>query len=208
MEISMKDISGKALTIVGLKGSGKTVFMRHLLNAFKRHLIVDPMMEYRGFRRYIPKNRCYSDAGVAEIDMVAEMLVVPNKGNKAKVDLFAVDEANRYFPSRHPLPPVIQDINDLQRHWGLTSAYIARRPTQINTDIVELSDWIIVYNLAGKNDIQYLNDLSDGLGDEVLKLPKYHFMFVDQRRDYKMMSPVPLTEPVTKRQEVKVDVES
>ena len=203
MEISMKDIKGKAISIFGLKGAGKTVFLKNLLNAFPKHLIIDPMLEYGGYRRYLPENRAFSPAAQAEIDMVAEMLVVPTKGNKAKVDLFAIDEANRYLPSRHPLPPVIQDINDLQRHWGLTSAYIARRPTQINTDVIELSDWIIIYNLAGKNDIQYLNDLSDGLGDEVLKMPKYHFMFVDQRRQYQMMSPVPMAAPKTRKKEVK-----
>ena len=205
MDLSMSTLKGKAITIVGLKGSGKTVFLKHLLNAFPKHLIVDPMLEYKGYRRYIPQNRSYSDGAVEEIDMVASMLVVPSKGSKAKVDFFAVDEANRYFPSRHPLPPTIQDINDLQRHWDLTSAFIARRPTQINTDIVELSNYIIVYNLAGKNDIQYLNDLSNGLGDAVLQMPKYHFMFVDERRQYKMLSPVPMVEPKKRGKEVHKD---
>lgn len=203
--MKISDIKGKAITILGLKGSGKTVFLKNLLNAIPKHLIVDPMLEYQGYRRYIPANRSYSEAAVAEIDMVADMLVVPKKGNKAKVDLFAVDEANRYFPSRHPLPPTIQDINDLQRHWGLTSAFIARRPTQINTDIIELSNYVIIYNLAGKNDIQYLNDLSNGLGDAVLQMERYHFMFVDERRQYECLDPVPMAEPKKHRKEVTQD---
>lgn len=79
---------------------------------------------------------------------------------------------------------------DYQRHWKLTTVHVARRPVQMNTDIVELANYIIIFNLAGKNDQQYLNDLSKGLGDEVLKLPKYHYMFVDENRTYTKMSPV------------------
>ena len=206
MDIPLSDLQGKGIAVFGLRGSGKTVWVKYLLDSVKKHLIVDPMLEYQGFRRYVPKFRSFSDAAIDELDMVAELLVVPKKGNKAKVDLFAVDEANRYCPSRHPLSPTIGDITDFQRHWDLTTVYIARRPTQLNTDIVELSNWIIVFNLAGKNDQQYLNDLSDGLGDAVLKLPKYHYMFVDESRHYEQMTPVPLVKHGKKtKKEVKIN---
>jgi hypothetical protein len=206
MDINLSELKGKAITVIGLKGSGKTVWVKYLLDSVKKHLIVDPMLEYQGFRRYIPKNRSYSDAAIDELEMVAGELVVPEKGNRAKVDLFAVDEANRYCAARHPLSPIIMDINDFQRHWDLTTVWVARRPTQLNTDLVELSNWIIVFNLAGKNDHQYLNDLSDGLGDAVLQLPKYHYMFVKENRQYEVMPPVPLVKNEKKtRKEVKTD---
>lgn len=209
MNINLSELKGKAITVIGLKGSGKTVWVKYLLNSVKKHLIVDPMLEYQGFRRYIPKNRTYTYEAIAELEIVADELVVPQKGNKAKVDLFAVDEANRYCASRHPLSPIIMDINDFQRHWDLTTVWVARRPTQLNTDLVELSNWIIVFNLAGKNDHQYLNDLSDGLGDAVLQLPKYHYMFVKENREYEAMPPVPLTgEKKRNNKEVKVENES
>jgi len=206
MDINISELKGKAITVIGLKGSGKSVWVQYLLSSVKKHLIVDPMLEYQGFRRYIPKFRSFSDAAMEELDMVAEELVVPKKGNKAKVDLFAIDEANRYCPARHPLTPLIMDINDFQRHWDLTTVWVARRPTQLNTDLVELSNWIIVFNLAGKNDHQYLNDLSAGLGDAVLELPKYHYMFVDENRHYEQMNPVPLVkqERKTQKKEVKI----
>ena len=205
MEMKLSELKGKAITVIGLKGSGKTIWVKYLLSSIKKHLIVDPMLEYQGYRRYIPKFRSFGDAAMEELDIVAEELVVPQKGNKAKVDLFAVDEANRYCPARHPLPPLIMDINDFQRHWDLTTVWVARRPTQLNTDLVELSNYIIVFNLAGKNDHQYLNDLSDGLGDAVLELPQYHYMFVDQNRKYEQMTPVPMPEkPKTAKKEVKI----
>jgi len=206
MDIKLSDLKGKAITVIGLKGSGKTVWVKYLLNSVKKHLIVDPMLEYQGFRRYIPKFRSFGDEATLELEIVAEELVVPQKGNKGKVDLFAVDEANRYCPARHPLSPLIMDINDFQRHWDLTTVWVARRPTQLNTDLVELSNWIIVFNLAGKNDHQYLNDLSDGLGDAVLTLPKYHYMFVNESRQYEIMPPVPMvTEQKKTHKEVKIE---
>ena len=210
MKLSWDAMKGKGISVFGLRGSGKTVWLKNLLSAIPKHLVVDPMLEYQGFKRYIPENRSFSPEARLELDLVAGELVVPKKGNKAKVDLFAVDECNRYAPSRHPLPSVIMDINDFQRHWDLTTVWVARRPTQLNTDLVELSNYIIIYNLAGKNDQQYLNDLSQGLGDAVLELEPYYYMFVDERRHYTVMNPVPLTTKKTKgkgltKKEVKED---
>lgn len=191
MEFKLSDMQGKGICVFGLRGSGKSVWTKNFLMQYKNHIIVDPMVEYAGFRRYIPQHRTYCDEAIAEIDMLADLLVVPKKGKgKAKVDLFAIDESNRYCPSRHPLPPTLLDIMDYQRHWKLTTVHVARRPTQMNTDIVELANYIIIFNLAGKNDQQYLNDLSKGLGDAVLQLPKYHYMLVDENRKYTQMSPV------------------
>ena len=191
MEFKLSDFQGKGICVFGLRGSGKSVWLRNFISQYKKHLIVDPMVEYPGFRRYIPQHRSYGEDAIAEIDLLASMLVVPKKGTgKAKVDLFAIDESNRYCPNKHPLPSSLLDIMDYQRHWKLTTAHVARRPVQMNTDIVELSNYIVIFNLAGKNDQQYLNDLSKGLGDAVLELPKYHYMLVDENRKYKQMSPV------------------
>lgn len=209
MKMSLSQLKGKGICVFGLKGSGKSVWTRNLISQYKNHIIVDPMLEYKGFRRYIPQNRFYGDEAIQEIDLLASMLVVPKVNNgKAKVDLFAIDEANRYCPSKHRLPPTILDINDYQRHWDLTAVYVARRPVQLNTDLVELANYIIIFNLAGKNDHQYLNDLSRGLGDECLKLPKYHYMFVDENREYQVMDPVNIVKTGKNKKEVKLNVNS
>ena len=191
MVFKLSEFEGKGLCVFGLRGSGKSVWTRNFISQYKSHLIVDPMVEYPGFRRYIPQNRAYGKEAIEEINMLATMLAATKKqGGKAKVDLFAIDESNRYCPNRQPLPDTLLDIMDYQRHWKLTTVHVARRPVQMNTDIVELANYIIIFNLAGKNDQQYLNDVSKGLGDAVLKLPKYHYMFVDENRKYKQMSPV------------------
>ena len=191
MAFKLSEFQGKGVCVFGLRGSGKSVWLRNFISQYDNHLIVDPMVEYPGFRRYIPQNRSYGKDAIEEINLLASLLVVPKKNSgKAKVDLFAIDESNRYCPNKQPLPHTLLDIMDYQRHWKLTTVHVARRPVQMNTDIVELANIIIIFNLAGKNDQQYLNDLSKGLGDAVLELPKYHYMFVDENRKYRQMKPV------------------
>lgn len=203
MNFNLSDFRGKGFCVFGLRGSGKSVWTRNFLSQYKKHLIVDPMVEYPGFRRYIPQHRSYGEDAIAEIDLLAEMLVVPKKSSgKAKVDLFAIDESNRYCPNKHPLPSSLLDILDYQRHWKLTTVHVARRPVQMNTDIVELANYIVIFNLAGKNDQQYLNDLSKGLGDAVLQLPKYHYMFVNENREYIQMKPVNIVKAGKSRKKV------
>jgi hypothetical protein len=194
------DIKNKHMSVFGLRGAGKTVWLKNLLNNVKKHIVVDPMLEFKGYNRYIPTHRSYDEESVAEINMLAKTLIIPKSGsNKAKVDLFAIDECNRYAPALKTPASAIMDILDLQRHWGLSTCYIARRPTQLNANVVELSDWIIIYRLSGVNDRKYLNNLADGLGDAAVELEDYHWILVDSRRNWKHMKPVPLAKPKTTR---------
>jgi hypothetical protein len=81
-------------------------------------------------------------------------------------------------------------INDMARHIELDIICIARRFTQLNTDIVELSHYLYIFNQAGINDIKRLNELSIGLGDTVLTLNKYHYIEVNQFRQYSIKKPI------------------
>ena len=49
------------------------------------------------------------------------------------------------------------------------------------------------------NDIQYLNDLSAGLGDTVFSLAPYHFMVLDPARNYQEYDPVPASYKTAKK---------
>jgi len=107
--------------------------------------------------------------------------------------MFIIDEANRFIkPKPTPLTQAVADMNDWCRHpqFNLSIGYIARRPTQINTDIVELCDYLFIFQLGGKNDIRYLNELRDGLGDVVLNLSPFHFALVYPNRTWRVFNPV------------------
>jgi len=88
--------------------------------------------------------------------------------------------------------PVIADLNDQCRHYHLGVVYIARRPSQLNQDITELSDYMMIYHLTGHRDNLYLNDIVAGLGDSAKALPPYHYILVRPDRSYHVMAPIAL----------------
>jgi len=183
------DLNSKRLAIFGMPGGGKSNLCAYVLDQYgSKAFIYDPMHEYplnQAYSVYRPKDR-YS------IVELTDVLTAAIKRRKYK--LVAIDETNRYAPSKpHPLPEILAEINDCCRHeeYGcFTPVWIARRPTQLNQDLTELAHYLIIFNLKGKNDIDMLNDFSRGLGDAVFKLPQYHFVVVDQNRTWKEHKPV------------------
>lgn len=188
------DIKEKRVVVFGLQGSGKSYFTKKLLespgNKKLKPLIVDPLKEYNTGTVYRPTYRSY-EKGLPEINkLIQERLIKPYEANRTHHYLFVIDEANRYAPNKKPLSSELSYLNDFSRHMKLATLYVARRPTQLNTDLVELAHNIIIFNLSGKNDAQYLEDLSYGLGYEVKNLRKHEFMFVDERREYTKCKPI------------------
>ena len=182
------NLTGRRVCIFGLQGSGKTNFLKNTMTGIKKPLIYDPLHEYSGFHRYLPAHRDYSEESQEELNRVIRTQITEKK--RGRPSFFAIDEANRYCPNRRPLPDMVEDLNDFNRHYKIALGFIARRPTQLNTDLVELAHYLIIYNLTGKNDYQYLEAISEGLGDAVRALPKYHYVLVHPDRSYKICQPV------------------
>ena len=184
------NLESKRVAIFGLPGEGKSNLLCHVLNQYGAlGFVYDTMHEYpvnAAYDLYRPRDR-YS---VAELIRCLKLIV-----SLKRYKLIAIDEANRFVPSKpHPLPDYIAELNDCCRHpeyGNFTPVYIARRPTQLNQDLTELCHYLILFNLKGKNDIDYLNEFAKGLGDAVFSLKKYHFVIVDQRREWSIHSPVP-----------------
>ena len=186
-------LEAKRFVIVGPQGSGKSILARHFARSFTSALIVDPLDEHGdlGRTRYIPKNLSYGPASQTEMDRVVKQLVM-NGPYVRKVDLWMVDEANRYFPRSKPLPPRVPWLNDSIRHAGLSWGVIARRLVQLNTDLVELAHFLFIFRLTGKNDLSYADDIQHGLGDIIRELPPYHFVVRDAQGNLTKHSPVPM----------------
>jgi len=180
------NLDGKTIAVFGLRGTGKSTFVNDIAKRYKtKALIYDTLHEVptsAAYDSYKPMNRY----NVGELETIVKMVI-----ESRLYKFFGIDEANRFcLPKPSPLPPKIAELNDECRHIPITVAYIARRPSQLNQDLTELSDYIFIFQLAGKNDIKYLNDLSSGLGDTVKKLPPFHFVFVDKNRSYKISPPI------------------
>ena len=189
-DTAILDLREKTVSIFGLKGSGKSSLLKAIVVEEPQHFIWDPLRELPDslggveMRRYYPREKDSEEEAALFVRRVASEL--PN--NK----LLAFDEANQIARPRARLPKALRDLADFSRHLGTGLVWIARRPVTLHTDLVELSDYICCYTLAGKNDQQYLNSLSRGLGDLVPKLPRYHFALVRPDRSYTVCAPVPL----------------
>jgi len=180
------NLQNKSFCIFGLKGSGKTVLMNFILSIFRNHLVVTPHKEdYQGKNRYLAKYKQYSGAAIEEINLVVNKLVKVKRPS-----LFAIDEMGTWAPTRRPMPKGIADLCDNCRHYGIAFGCIDRRPTKINTNLVETADVLFIFRMTGKNDHQYLESIVEGLGDAVRALPKYHFVMVDENNDFTVMNPV------------------
>jgi len=181
--------------IFGLRGSGKSTLANYICESFGgKALYYDTVAEVpagAGYDHYRPTNRQGDAAGVAELEATIKAIL-----KSRRYSLLAIDEANRFAPPKpSPLPPAIADLNDICRHLsgdGLGVIFIARRPVQLNQDITELADNIIIYRLRGRNDIGYLDDLADGLGQAVAGLGDYEYALVDRDRSFRVMPPVPI----------------
>ena len=190
----MLDLTGKGFCIFGLPDSGKSTLANKILKDYRGSAFVyDTLTEYdeEPYDSYIPEDR-YDPA---ELEGITRNILASRR-----YSLFVIDEANRFCPSKPaPLPQAIADINDWRAHYEIGVGYIARRPVQLNQDLTELAHYLFIFNLKGKNDIQYLNDFSVGLGDAVFEIPAYHFMVVSPDRSYELYAPVPRSNATRKK---------
>ena len=184
----MLDLANKGFCIFGFPDGGKSTLANFLLSKYgSRAFVYDTLGEYpdHPFDSYAPKDRYDS----AELEGIIRAVMASRK-----YSMFLIDEANRFCPSKPtPLPQAVADLNDWRAHYELAVGYIARRPVQLNQDLTELSHYLFIFRLEGKNDIQYLNDLADGLGDAVSQLPLYSFILRIAGSGYQTFAPVPGT---------------
>ena len=175
--INIKKLRNKQLALFGMRGSGKTHFTKYLASNFKNPFIFDPLNEYTEFEnRYIPSET--SDF----LEIQNEFMLMYDKVNWKKIDLLVIEEADLIAPSRQSYPFTLRKIISLGRHEGLTYVWITRRPAQMHTDISELADYLVVFKLDGKNDIDYLNSIYKGLGytANTLDFNKHNFIWYER----------------------------
>jgi len=191
----LPDLSNKRGVVLGIQGSGKSVIVKAIARSERYHFIYDVHHEHVGMNRYLvgnkrPESYKPNDPAIAELNRVVNQVVL----DVGRVRMFILEEANRYCPSKRPLPSSILVLNDDQRHERVGFISVARRPTQLNSDLVELAHFLFIFRLPGKNDYIYLNEVAEGLGDAVRSLEQYHYVQVEPDRTYKIKPPVKLSD--------------
>ncbi len=187
----MIDLEGKSFVILGLKGTGKSTLADKILNNYaEQAMYYDTLHEApedSPFDIYQPKDR-YS---VPELEAVIKAIVPLNASQLPKYRLFICDEANRFCPPKPAsLPATVADLNDQCRHYLMSAGFIARRPSQLHQDLIELAAYLFIFRLTGKNDIKYLNNTVSGLGDAVVSLADFEFVTVNPDRSYFICNPI------------------
>lgn len=90
--LKVEELKRKQIVVFGLRGTGKTTFVKWLLEKFKHPFVFDTLNEYKDFNRYVPDTR---EAGEP---LQLEFATFWKNILKNKIDCLAVDEANRIMP--------------------------------------------------------------------------------------------------------------
>jgi len=184
----MIDLTRKTWAAFGYKGGGKSTLAQFIAESYG-----DSCLYYDTLHE-VPAEVKFHSYQPADRHTLTELKNIVSLAQKSKqYKMLIIDEANRFAkPKPTPLPQFIADMNDWCRHpqYNLSVGYIARRPVQLNTDLTEIADFLFIFQLGGKNDVQYLNDLRAGLGDAVQNLKPYHFVVAYQSRHWDIMPPI------------------
>lgn len=180
-------LTNKSVCVFGLPDSGKSTLVNYIISAMGARVFVwDTLSEYplnQVYSVYRPENR----TDLKEFDFVIRKALI-----NPQFTMIVIDEANRYAPSKpSPLPQVLADLNDWHAHYSKSVLYVSRRPSQLNQDLSELSNYFFIFKLPGSNDTDKLDSISKGLGYAVTKLKPYWYTFVDHDRSFRLMKPVP-----------------
>ncbi len=181
---------GRRVFIAGMNNSGKTTYIKRVLQDMPKPFIFDIMADdsterarikgYYGYPRYKINRDNFKDEKLIteEVNLFCDWAEKAVK--KDKIETVFFDEINQYV-GKHSMPRGIKNINDCQSHWGKRGmGFISatRRPAQVHTDIYGLADYRVFFYLDGQQDIDYLNRLSFGLGEKVKNLEPYHYIVV------------------------------
>ncbi|OGN99176.1 MAG: hypothetical protein A2Y89_03090 [Chloroflexi bacterium RBG_13_51_18] len=189
----LPDLTNKRFVVLGIQGSGKSVLVKYILKSYKHSIVYDVLREHQGLDRYFVERRQVvkhneDDPAIIELNNFVNQVVI----GSGQIRLFVLEEANRYCPPKPtPLPSSILDLNDFNRHDKIAWGAVARRPSQLNTDLIDLAHYLFLFELPGKHDRDYLSDIIDGLGEAVRDLPPYHFIIVEHNRKFQTHKPIP-----------------
>lgn len=139
--------SWNAITVCGMKGTGKTFLEKHgLLPLYREVFVFDTNGEFEEYPNYEPG----TDSPL-ELDKVAK--VIWNRWNC----VLLVSEAELYLPVNQQLPPNIFKIITRGRHRNVGFIADTRRIANLNKTVFGLSEHCFVFRHFSPTDIEYLS---------------------------------------------------
>lgn len=177
------DLRGKLFAILGLHQTGKTYLAKNKICKNYNTLVFDYHDEYDSSENvdtYYPKHRSYPEIAV-EHDKLIE---VKRQELKNKYDIFITDEAPNVYPNKRPLKPNQQELLSNHSHYPVGWGNICRSPADLNTDLLKKAQYMFIFRLTGKPDLDRLNAEIKGLADAVRNLKGHDCIVVYPDRTY------------------------
>ena len=174
MEIKQTD----QIVIGGKKGSGKTNLMKTLIKWLITVgcpvIIIDPLWEYKEFEQQGATVVHIKYGNVVEFNNYINQLYTKWKG------MLIIDEADGFLPNKTNLLIPSRTLVHLGRHYGIGSAYVTRRLSNLHTDVISQTGKLFLFRLYAGADAQYLERAQLGeIVDPVFNLEKYWFVSYD-----------------------------
>lgn len=176
------------LTILGMKGSGKSTLTREVILENPRVLILDAMGEYddlQGVRVYQNGEEgaralvASKDSPRFLIDVLTlhgeETLAVLAVAFEVPNLLIVLEEASLYTDP-HTLPDEIARIVRYGRKREISLVVVARRPSEIHRELTAQSDLLVTFRQSEPIDLQYLRARMGPVGDRAASLPPYRVL--------------------------------
>jgi len=220
------DLDNKLVSIFGLHETGKTHLAKEISGNYDT-AVFDVLGEYseKDFDIWKVQNDSYPEVQ-KEFDRFLDYLRDSKAEEEGDWEMLVCDESSTVHPNGKSMPSTMNNFLNYYRHkveekgWDMGGIFMARRPARVNTNIVELSRYLFIFRVTGKNDIRYLNDVSRqtfkreyieenfnmnpsgsgeyveiGLGSMASKLgsegrPDHEFILVNPDRSFKVMNPI------------------
>ena len=171
------NLTNKLCLIVGLHRSGKT-YLAHTIAENYNSIFFTPHRDYKGnYDRYIA-----TQTAEPQQEMEKFLEHFWNKFGK-KYNMLIIDEAENYFPNIRTLLPYQAKLLAEHSHLPLAVIFVTHRPTNVNTTIHNMARYLFIFRLTGKTDKMFLDNIKSDLAEQVVNLPQYHFLIVDEFRN-------------------------
>lgn len=166
-KIRLRNVKNMAF---GLQGSGKTYACKKLcvINNLKV-LVYSP---HKHDFKDEPDNFIYYNYKSFYDDFENFIQLAIELGKAGHIDLIMVDEFDMLFKAGKTYNNIFVDFTANHRHYNLGALFIARRPQDIESMIVESCEFLIGFAIFGDNVKLKLNRVWKGYGDMVQSLQK------------------------------------